>query len=135
HSHIDHLLSCLDICMALQIPHVSVHAFLDGRDTSPYSSPKFIQKLFNHPSFHTADPSSTHATLVPLMGRYWAMDRDQRWDRIEKAYRAITGEIPITQESPLQVIQKSHESGKTDEFIEPTLFDPKGAMQNGDSVL
>ncbi len=133
HSHTEHLLALLDLCHDLQIPRVSVHAFLDGRDTPPDSSPLYLEKLLKHPSFSKTHPSQ--ATLTTLMGRYWAMDRDHRWDRIEKAYLALTGQINSTLENPLQVIETSYAAGKTDEFIEPTLFSPEASMKDGDSVL
>jgi 2,3-bisphosphoglycerate-independent phosphoglycerate mutase len=135
HSHIDHVLALLDFCAKLQVPHVSVHAFLDGRDTPPDSSPSYLKKLLQHPSFSTNGSHSTRATLTSMMGRYWAMDRDQRWDRVEKAYKAMTGQIATTVEDPFQVISNSYAAGKTDEFIEPVLFSPEAAMQNDDSVI
>jgi 2,3-bisphosphoglycerate-independent phosphoglycerate mutase len=75
------------------------------------------------------------------MGRYWAMDRDKRWDRVAKAYLAMTGQVPAVKvsgtngETALAVVQKSHESGKTDEFVEPVLLDENAAMKDGDSVI
>jgi len=135
HSHIDHLLALLDLCVEMQIPRVSVHAFLDGRDTPPNSSPKYIKKLLTHPSFSSSERGHTHATLATLMGRYWAMDRDQRWERVSRAYFAMTGQISPVQSNPLEVIQNSYAQGKTDEFVEPTLFSEDAAMSDGDSVI
>ncbi len=136
HSHIDHLLALLDLCVEMKVPKVSVHAFLDGRDTPPQSSPDFLQKLLRHPTFH---PSETHpgtcATLASLMGRYWAMDRDHRWERVERAYLTLTGQTTAVPLSPLQVIEASYQNGKTDEFLEPVLLAPQAAMQDGDSVI
>ncbi len=133
HSHIDHLLALLDLCAEMKVPHVSIHAFLDGRDTPPNSSPKYIEKLLNHPTF--SDSSLTRATIATVMGRYWAMDRDQRWERVARAYQAMTGQIAPTQSTAPQVIQASYQNGKTDEFIEPVLLNSKAAMQDGDSVI
>ncbi len=144
HSTIEHLLALLDLCAQLGVPHVSVHAFLDGRDTPPNSSPKYLKQLFLHPTFQTG--SATQAQLVTLMGRYFAMDRDKRWDRVEKAYCAMTGKIAEFAAaastasshglaSALQAVEKSYESGKTDEFVEPVLFSRDAAMKTGDSVV
>jgi len=130
HSTLEHLFALLDLCNQMQVPHVSVHAFLDGRDTPPDSAPNYLKKLLAHPSFQ-----SKKASLVTLMGRYWAMDRDQRWDRVAKAYMAMTGQVEATSASPLQVIEASYAQGKSDEFVEPVLFSPEGAMKDGDSVI
>lgn len=135
HSHIDHLLALLDLCQNLQVPKVFVHAFLDGRDTPPNSSPKYLEKLLTHPSFQSRNPDQTQAKIASLCGRYYAMDRDHRWERVKKAYDTLTGQAPVISESPLQVIQSSYKNGKTDEFVEPTLLDVDGAMRDGDSVI
>lgn len=141
HSHIDHLLALLDLCARLKVPNVSVHCFLDGRDTPPDSSGGYLQKLLLHPCFSETSP--TRARIVTVIGRYWAMDRDKRWDRVGKAYAAMTGQsAPWTSTNPvnpmpaaLEVVEKSHQNGKTDEFVEPMLLEPQWAMQDGDSVV
>jgi 2,3-bisphosphoglycerate-independent phosphoglycerate mutase len=138
HSHMDHLLALLDLCMELKVPQVCVHPILDGRDTPPNSSPKFITRLLLHPSF-----VSGQAKIATLMGRFFAMDRDQRWERIEKAYRALTGQVSLPpsylmkhSSSPLSLIESSYVAqGKGDEFVEPVLLEPSLAMQDGDSVV
>ncbi len=138
HSHLDHLLALLDLCVELQVPQVSVHAFLDGRDTPPNSSPKYLQKLLSHPTFSKAGLGQTHASIASVMGRYWAMDRDQRWDRVARAYLTLTGQVPETASDPLHVVQSSYDAGKSDEFVEPVLLSPpgaRGAMMDGDSVI
>ena len=73
HSDLSHLLALLDLCLEMQIPKVSVHAFLDGRDTPPDSAPDYLKKLLEHPAFSQPKNSPTHATLTSIMGRYWAM--------------------------------------------------------------
>ncbi len=135
HSHMDHLLALLDLCAEQRVPQVSVHVFLDGRDTPPDSAPIFLKQLLRHPTFSQVPPCTTQSTLTTLMGRYWAMDRDQRWERIEKAYRTLTGQVSITQVDPFLAIQNSYGMGKTDEFVEPLLFSPTQALQEGDSVI
>lgn len=135
HSHMDHLKALLDLCVEMSVPHVSVHAFLDGRDTPPDSARRYLENLLRHPAF------KDRAQLASIMGRYWAMDRDKRWDRVSRAYLTMTGQIPsatTTQNQPLdplQLLEKSHLAGKTDEFVEPVLLRPEGAMRDGDSVI
>ncbi|MGZ3688827.1 MAG: 2,3-bisphosphoglycerate-independent phosphoglycerate mutase, partial [Bdellovibrionota bacterium] len=133
HSHIDHLLALLDLCSEKKIPRVSVHCFLDGRDTPPDSSIGYLKKLLKHPSFTAG--GATRATIATISGRYYVMDRDKRWDRVEKAYRVLTGQAPELKIDPVQVVEKSHLAGKSDEFVEPVLLDASAAMQSGDSVI
>ena len=135
HSHMDHLLSLLDLCVELQVPQVFVHAFLDGRDTPPDSSPKYLAMLQRHPAFGPLGVGATKAFVASLSGRYFAMDRDQRWDRVEKAWNVLTGQTTPLQVSPLQAVQASYALGKTDEFVEPILLNPVGALREGDSVV
>ena len=136
HSTIEHLFALLDLCAELQVPQVFIHAFLDGRDTPPTSSTKYIQQLFSHPGLQK------NARLASIMGRYHAMDRDKRWDRTEKAYRTLTGaagaaELPQSTAAAraLQVIASSHGAGTTDEFLEPVLLEQDGAIGDGDAVV
>ncbi len=142
HSHIDHLWALLDLCAELKIPEVSIHLFTDGRDTPPDSGRGYIEKIITHPTFHSQSPHSTRATIATLSGRYYAMDRDKRWDRVALAYQAMTGQVATFIPDPkstippvLQAWQQAHLRGKTDEFIEPTLLDPRCALQTGDSVI
>lgn len=131
HSDIAHLKALLDLCAKEKIPHVSVHAFLDGRDTPPDSAGKYIRDLLSHPSFKNGT-----ARLVSMMGRYYAMDRDKRWDRTERAYDAMCGKIPETQVEPLAALKADYaKNPKGDEFVEPVLFYKDGAMKDGDSVI
>ena len=135
HSHINHLLALLDLCLLEKVPSISVHAILDGRDTPPDSSNRFIKKLLAHPAFQSSGDKKPVATIATVMGRYWAMDRDKRWDRVQKAYDAMTGRIEASANSVLEVVEKSHQDGKTDEFVEPVLLDASAAMKTGDSVV
>ncbi|MGK5082351.1 2,3-bisphosphoglycerate-independent phosphoglycerate mutase [Bdellovibrionota bacterium FG-1] len=138
HSHLDHLLALLDMAVQLKIPQVSVHCFMDGRDTPPDSGRGYLETLLRHPTF--APGSTTQATIATLMGRYYAMDRDKRWERVSQAYLALTGQTACwtrgSVEPPvLEAWRKSHENGKSDEFIEPVLLDSTAAMKDGDSVI
>jgi 2,3-bisphosphoglycerate-independent phosphoglycerate mutase len=139
HSHLEHLLALLDLCCELKIPHVSVHVFLDGRDTPPNSGAGYMRRLLQHPSFNSS--AHTKAAIATISGRYWAMDRDKRWERVERAYLAITGQIPIVKNvtnnalAPIALIDKSYAAGKTDEFVDPILLDSALAMKDGDSAI
>ncbi|MCM2322074.1 MAG: 2,3-bisphosphoglycerate-independent phosphoglycerate mutase [Oligoflexia bacterium] len=139
HSTIEHLEALLDLCLELKAPRVSVHAFLDGRDTPPDSSVGYLERLLRHPAF------GRNAVLATVTGRYWVMDRDRRWERVEKAYRTLTGQVaaaPVAAPAAgkdaaaaIAAVKRSHADGKTDEFVEPVLLAPEGAMRDGDSVI
>lgn len=129
HSHIDHLKALLDLGLEQETPSVVVHAILDGRDTPPDSSPQFIEELIQHPAFQK------NALLGSLSGRYWAMDRDKRWERTEKALNTYLGKDGVHTHDPLDLIQNSHAQGKMDEFLEPVLLSEKAKLQPGDAVI
>lgn len=144
HSTMEHLYALLELCAELKVPRVSIHCFLDGRDTPPNSSiegPKgeagegYLQQLQRHPLVAGKSGSPTQARIVSVMGRYWAMDRDKRWERIERAYKTMTGQTTPETLSAVEAVRKSHENGKSDEFVEPVLLDARNAMQDGDSVI
>jgi 2,3-bisphosphoglycerate-independent phosphoglycerate mutase len=134
HSHIEHLFALLELAMQLRVPNVSVHAFLDGRDTPPDSAVGYVQKLLAHPAF-APGKTTTKAVLATVGGRYYAMDRDKRWDRVERAYKTMTGQVEAVNATAIEVIEKSHAAGKSDEFVEPVLLSKEGAMKDGDSVV
>ncbi len=118
HSHIDHLQALLRFA-----PEKTwIHAITDGRDVSPTSSIHDLAEL----------PLDRIATVV---GRYWAMDRDQRWDRTERAYEALTAGAGMHAGDPLAAVQASYDAGVTDEFIEPIVIDGTPRIEPGDSVL
>lgn len=136
HATLEHLLALLDLCSDLGVPEICVHAFLDGRDTPPNSSPNYLRQLLQHPAF------SKNARLVSLHGRYFAMDRDKRWDRVERSYRCLTGQQEAADlgsgdslSRALKAVQNSYDAGKTDEFVEPVLLDKDRTMRAGDSVV
>src|SRR5437764_610716 len=84
---------------------------------TPKSAAGYVRRLLQHPTFSGQGP--TKAEIATVMGRYWAMDRDKRWERVEKAYLAMTGQIAPSPVDAVTVIEKSYQAGKTDEFIEP----------------
>jgi 2,3-bisphosphoglycerate-independent phosphoglycerate mutase len=128
HSHLNHLLGLLDLAKAKNISQVCIHAITDGRDTNPTEGVKTIAKIQAH-----LDTIGI-GKIVTLSGRYYAMDRDHRWDRVEKAYRVITNDSQIDGRSAIKVIKDSYQSEVTDEFILPIRIAP-GAIKPGDGVI
>jgi len=137
HSHMEHLFALLEMGRRLGVPRLSVHPLLDGRDTPPDSSEKYLKQLLADPSF--APGAASRATIATVMGRYWGMDRDKRWERTERALDAMTGkgEAPrfATKTPALETVEKSHAAGKTDEFVEPVILDRDATMRDGDSLI
>ncbi|MEP7268210.1 MAG: 2,3-bisphosphoglycerate-independent phosphoglycerate mutase [Saprospiraceae bacterium] len=131
HSHINHLLALCDIFKEHSLPQVSIHAFLDGRDCDPKSGAGFIKTLQNH-------ISGTNATLSTMIGRYFAMDRDKRWERIKKAYDLMVNGVGEHATDAVVYLEESYANHITDEFIEPVLIgnpDRKLLIKDGDAVL
>ena len=128
HSSQAHLHTLCDMAIVHGLEKVFVHAFTDGRDCDPKSGLGFIQKLENH---LTKGP----AKIASIIGRYYAMDRDKRWERIEKAYQLLTKGIGIHALSATKAIQESYEKEVTDEFIEGYIINPEGIIENGDIVI
>jgi 2,3-bisphosphoglycerate-independent phosphoglycerate mutase len=129
-----HLYAMLELAKREGLKRVAIHAFLDGRDTLPKSALGFMEELLDR-----IRKIGSPAKIASVSGRYYAMDRDQRWDRTELAYRAIVlGEgTPVT--DPLDAIRKAYESGKTDEFMLPVVVTENGKpvapMKDGDAVI
>lgn len=134
HSHISHLFGLLDIFRRKGLDKVYIHAFLDGRDTPPSSGAKYMDELLSY-----IKKSGSPARIASVMGRYYAMDRDNRWDRVKKAYDAITGKSDLSASSPLIAINDSYAKGENDEFIKPVVMTdggkPVGALSDGDGVI
>jgi 2,3-bisphosphoglycerate-independent phosphoglycerate mutase len=134
HSHERHLYALIELAARHKLDRVFVHAFTDGRDTSPTGGAKFVGELER--VMHNAGTGRVSS----VGGRYFGMDRDKRWDRTRKAYDAITGTSPNRARSAVQHVQKSYEAGVTDEFVEPATIvgadnTPIGALGDGDSVI
>lgn len=134
HSHIDHLIGLLEMAKAQDISEVCIHVITDGRDTKPTNAEFSLQKL------QAAVDEMGIGKLVTLSGRYYAMDRDNRWDRVEKVYRVMTEDSAFTTEpaesrmSVLEALKASYAQGVTDEFVEPVRIAP-GAVEAGDGVV
>ncbi|HYK64196.1 MAG TPA: 2,3-bisphosphoglycerate-independent phosphoglycerate mutase [Patescibacteria group bacterium] len=129
HSHIDHLTALLDVAAAKGANKIAVHAVLDGRDKPPRSALPFIDRL------ETKLKQLKRGRIVTVSGRYYAMDRDKRWDRIERAWRAIVEGEGIAASSAREAVEKSYAAGKDDEFVEPHVIGERAPMAEGDQVI
>jgi 2,3-bisphosphoglycerate-independent phosphoglycerate mutase len=134
HSHINHLKALIDSCKSEGLQQVFIHAFTDGRDTDPKSGLGFIRDLQAH-----LDAKAT-GKIASVSGRYYAMDRDKRWERIKLAYDALVNGIGESGKDAPSIIESSYAAGVTDEFIKPAVVkDPGGkplaVIQDGDVVI
>ncbi|RGX99843.1 2,3-bisphosphoglycerate-independent phosphoglycerate mutase [Blautia sp. OF03-15BH] len=133
HSHITHLFGLLELAKREGLENVYVHCFLDGRDTPPQSGKGYVQELTDKLA------ELGVGKIATVMGRYYAMDRDNRWDRVERAYNALTKGMGIPAESGVAAVQNSYNNGKNDEFVEPAVVmengKPVATIEDGDSVI
>jgi 2,3-bisphosphoglycerate-independent phosphoglycerate mutase len=133
HSHITHLYGLLELAKREGISNVYVHCFLDGRDTAPTSGKGFLEDL------EAKMKEIGVGEIASISGRYYAMDRDNRWDRVEKAYRALTLGEGNTAASAAEAIQASYDKDVTDEFVLPTVITKNGApvatIKDNDTVI
>jgi 2,3-bisphosphoglycerate-independent phosphoglycerate mutase len=128
HSHLTHLFGLLDLAKNQRISEVCIHAITDGRDTSPSEGIKAIQQLEDYID------NVGIGRIATLSGRYYAMDRDRRWDRVQRAYDVMTQDGAGDGRTAVQVLQASYAGGVTDEFINPVRIAP-GAIEPGDGVI
>lgn len=134
HSNLEHLFSLIRLCSTKKLDRVFIHVFTDGRDSPQTSAQTYLETL------EKVILKEKVGKIASIMGRYWAMDRDQRWDRTEKAYNALTKGNAKLVKSPYDEIKASYKEGKTDEFIEPCLItengnDPVTLVNDNDSVI
>ena len=129
HSHIDHLFALLQMAKDKGLQKVYIHCFLDGRDVSPTSGKGFVQAL--------ADKCAALGVgkIATVMGRYYAMDRDKRWERVQMAYDAMVYGEGNHNEDPVDAVAQSYANGVTDEFMEPVVCDSDGTISDNDSVI
>jgi 2,3-bisphosphoglycerate-independent phosphoglycerate mutase len=130
HSHLNHLKAITSLCKAKGLNNVLVHAFTDGRDTDPKSGLGFLTDLQNH-------LIATVGKIATITGRYYAMDRDKRWERVKLAYDALVNGTGYKTDDVLAAIKKSYEDGVTDEFIKPIINQNLSCpnIKNGDAVI
>ncbi len=134
HAIDSHLCAMIDLAKRDRVDRVAIHAFLDGRDTMPKSALGYMQQLLEY-----VRKIGSPVKIASVSGRYYAMDRDRRWDRTELAYRAIVEGEGTQVSDPLDAIRQAYESGKTDEFMLPVVVTENGKpvapMRDGDAVI
>ena len=133
HSHINHLKAIVDVCKSESLDNVFIHAFMDGRDTDPKSGLRFIKDLQSH-------LDKTVGKIATVSGRYYAMDRDKRWERVKLAYDALVNGQGEKAEDAIQAIDNSYKKNITDEFLKPVVVvdasqQPVAKIKDGDSVI
>jgi len=128
HSHQDHMVALIKTIAHAGVP-VVLHAFLDGRDTSPSSAGGYVHR------FEEDLAELKNYTVATVCGRYWAMDRDRRWDRIERAYLAITDGEGTSAPSPSAAVDAAYVAGESDEFVAPAVVAGYVGMEAGDGLL
>ena len=129
HSHITHLFALLKMAKEQGLSKVYVHCFLDGRDVPPSSGKSYVEQL------QAKIDELGVGQIATVMGRYYAMDRDKRWDRVQRAYDAIAcGEAPF-EANAAQAVQKSYDAGVTDEFVEPVVCAKNAQVRDNDSII
>ena len=133
HSHTRHLKAIVDTCGKEGLKEVYIHAFTDGRDTDPKSGLGFIRDLQAH-------LNKTVGKIATVSGRYFAMDRDKRWERVQLAYNALVRGIGEKSTDALAAVEQSYQAGITDEFIKPTVIvasdqQPLALIKDGDYAL
>ncbi|WP_343209843.1 2,3-bisphosphoglycerate-independent phosphoglycerate mutase [Anaerolentibacter hominis] len=133
HSHNTHLYALLELAKKSGLTNVYVHCFMDGRDTPPASGKGYVEELV------AKMKEIGVGKVASVMGRYYVMDRDNRWDRVEKAYRAMVAGEGNTAEDPVQAMQNSYDEGNNDEFVVPTVVledgKPVATIKENDSVI
>ncbi len=129
HSSLDHLFKLCDISKAYGIDNTFIHCFMDGRDTDPKSGKGFIEQL----SAHTAKSAGKIASII---GRFYAMDRDKRWERVKEAYDLLVNGVGKKATDMVKAMQESYDEGVTDEFIKPIVnANVDGRIKEGDVVI
>jgi len=131
HSHYDHMIALANAAKAAKVEEIFVHAFTDGRDSSPTGGREFLKTC-------EKQLRESGAQIVTVVGRYFAMDRDRRWDRTKKAWDAVVlGRGEICKESPSEALDRQYRAGKTDEFMPPLIFAQANEqrVRDGDVVL
>ena len=133
HSHSDHLYGLLELAKEKQLTEVYVHCFLDGRDVGPSTGLGFVQELEEKLA------QLGVGKIATVSGRYYAMDRDNRWERVEKAYQAMTQGVGVMADSAVSAVEQSYAKGETDEFVLPTVVlqdgKPTAVIGAGDGVI
>jgi len=129
HSHLTHIWALLEMAKREGVERVYLHGFLDGRDVPPKSGAGYVR---------AAEEKCLElgvGKLATIMGRYFAMDRDERWERVEEAYNGMVFGEGIVDPDPVAAVERSYAEGVTDEFVKPVIIDPAGMIRAGDAVI
>jgi 2,3-bisphosphoglycerate-independent phosphoglycerate mutase len=131
-----HLLACIELGVRLEAPRIAVHGFLDGRDSAPCSAAGFVGAL----QADLTRIAGARGTIASLIGRYYAMDRDRRWERTRLAYELLVQGRGTPATSPVQAVREAYARGETDEFVKPIVLtddagEPRAVVRKGDAVL
>ena len=129
HSHVEHLWALMRMAKDKGLEKVYIHAFLDGRDVSPTSGRDFVAQCVNKCA------EIGVGKIATVMGRYYVMDRDKRWERVQMAYDAMVYGEGVQNADPVAAVEASYANGVTDEFVEPVVCDREGTISDGDSVI
>ena len=129
HSTVEHLWALLKMAKDKGLEKVYIHAFLDGRDVSPTSGKDFVAQCVEKCA------EIGVGKIATVMGRYYAMDRDKRWERLQMAYDAMVYGEGVQNSDPVDAVARSYENGVTDEFMEPVVCDSQGTISNNDSII
>ena len=129
HSHNTHLYALVRLAKQIGVKDVCIHAFLDGRDTPPKSAVTYLEQLENELK------KIGLGRVATITGRYWAMDRDTRWDRVEKAYRALTEGVGEPAATSAEAIRTAYAADQTDEFVEPRIIGKSGTIDDNDGII
>ena len=129
HSSLDHLFALCDIAKEYGLEKVYIHCFMDGRDTDPRSGKGFIEELEAH-------CAKSAGKIASIIGRYYAMDRDKRWERVKEAYDLLVNGVGKKSSDMVQAMQESYDADVTDEFVKPLVNDTvDGTIKDGDTVI
>lgn len=129
HSHIDHIKAVIRMAESENVPHIYVHCFMDGRDVPPTSGIDYMKDMENFIS------DISNASIGVVSGRYYAMDRDKRWERVKLAYEALASCKGLSALTGCAAVENAYESGDTDEFIKPTVCEGFPGVKTGDSII
>jgi 2,3-bisphosphoglycerate-independent phosphoglycerate mutase len=129
HSHNTHLYALLEMAAKLGLHNVYIHAILDGRDVPPQSALTYFREL------EEKLQQIGTGKVATVSGRYYTMDRDKRWERVEKAYRCLTDGEGLQARTAFEAVQNGYKRGENDEFLQPTVVDKEGLVQDRDSII
>ncbi len=129
HSHLNHIFAILDMAKQRGLGKVFVHAFLDGRDVPPRSGRDFVARL------QEKCAALGNARIATIQGRFYGMDRDKRWERVEEGYNAMVCGEGVQDSDPVHAVEESYRQDVSDEFVKPVVVDAEGMIRSGDSVI